>query len=214
MTHLHRAAFAALAFFALSAPAAHAQRNAAQLGDIPITALAVDVSDEDASFEVIHARMDETQTAAVFFGMIGAVAVSAVNNAEDEERAAPLRPTAEAIDLDALVTQALTERLASRETVTLADSDTSASHTLLVEIGDWGLVRRAQLPDTSMRVFLKLNVSVLDARGRRVFGPQREHSIGQFNGLLAEFTPEVFRAEMEALAARAGQQVANRIIYR
>jgi hypothetical protein len=47
-----------------------------------------------------------------------------------------------------------------------------------------------------------------------VWGPQREHAIGQLNAELSEFTPEVFRAEMEALAARAGNSIANKIIYR
>ncbi|HYD87572.1 MAG TPA: hypothetical protein VEA80_08870 [Vitreimonas sp.] len=193
---------------------ANAQRNAARLGDIQITSLAIDVSPEHSEFEVIDARMDETATAAVFFGMIGAVVNSADNNIEDQQKAEPLVPTAESIDLDTLITQALTERLASRNAVPLAESADGASNTLLVEIGEWGLIRRSQRPDTTMRAFLKLNVSVLDARGRRVFGPERQHSIGQMTAELSDFTPEAFRAEMEALAVRAGQQVANTVIYR
>jgi len=213
MTRLLQAAVAAIAMLGFAAPEAAAQRNV-QLGDIQITSLTVQVVEDTGSFEVIDSRMDETATAAVFFGMIGAVANSAVNNAEDDEKADPLRPTAAEIDLDGLIARAINERLASRDTVTMAATAEDASHTVRVEIGDWGLIRRAQRPDTSMRAFLKLNISVLDARGRRIYGPQRENSIGQFSGQLHEFTPELFRTEMEDLAARAGQQVANRIIYR
>lgn len=213
---MRRALVAVIAVTALwfSAADAHAQRSATQLGDIEITALSISVSEEHAEFEVIDARMDETATAAVLFGMVGAVINSADNNLEDQRKAEPLAPTASSIDLDGLILQALTERLVSRDAAPLATSPEEASNTLLVEIGEWGLVRRAQRPDTAMRAFLKLNISVLDARGRRMYGPQRMHSIGQMSADLSEFTPEVFRAEMESLAARAGQQVANQIIYR
>ncbi len=193
---------------------AAAQRNEVQLSDIPITSLAVRLSDEDASFEVIDKRMDETATAAVMFGLIGAAVSSAHTAAQDEETAEPLVATAESIDLDGIISQAITERLQARNTVPLAASADEASNILLVEIGEWGLVRRAQLPDLNMRAFIKLNISVLDARGRRLFGPQRVHSIGQRTGPMADFTPETFQAEIETLAARAGQQVANTIIYR
>ena len=193
---------------------AAAQRDDVQLGDIPIASLAVQVSDEDASFEVIDRRMDETQTASVMFGVIGAVVSSAHTAGQDDQTAEPLVPTAEAIDLDGIISQTITERLQSRNAVPLAASADEASNTLLVEIGEWGLVRRAQLPDLNMRAYIKLNISVLDARGRRVYGPQRLHSIGQRTGPIADITPEVFRAEIESLAARAGQQVANTIVYR
>lgn len=194
------------------APSEARAQNNAQLRDIQITSLATSVDDEDREFEIIFSRMDETATAAVFFGIIGAVANSAANNAEDDERAAPYLLTAEAIDLDGIVANALNERLAARIPELLASE--GASHTLLVEIGEWGLIRRASLPDTQMRAFLKLNISLLDARGRRVWGPQREHSVGQLSADMAEFTPEIMRTEIEQLAARAGHQVANRVIYR
>lgn len=205
---------AAFSLYLGSAQHSAAQDTAAALRNAPISALATEVKEDDSEFEVIFSRMDETATAAVFFGMIGAVANSAINNSEDDERAAPLRETAAAIDLDGIISEALTARLASRDAVQLASAENAASHTLVVEIGEWGLVRRAQLPDTSMRAFLKLNLSLVDARGRRVWGPQREHSVGQMSGELADFTPELLRTEMEELARRAGNQVANRIIYR
>jgi hypothetical protein len=96
----------------------------------------------------------------------------------------------------------------------LATAENAASHTLRVEIGEWGLARRGGLPDTAVRAFLKMNISLVDSRGRVVWGEQREHSVGQLAVPLAEFTPEMLRTEMEALAARAGSQVANRVIYR
>lgn len=184
------------------------------LRDIQITSLATEVKDDDAAFEIIYSRMDETATAAVFFGVIGAVANSAVNAGEDHEREEPLRPTADSLELRRIVQDAIIARLTARGTVPLATSREEASHTLVVDIGEWGLVRRAQLPDTTMRAYLKMNISLVDARGRRVWGPQREHTIGQMTAELSAFTPEAFRAEMEAVAARAGNSIANKIIYR
>jgi hypothetical protein len=204
----------ALAMLVLSitwTQSAHAEDTA--LRDITITSLATDVKDDDDAFEIIYSRMDETATAAVFFGMVGAIASSAIHANEDDAREDPLRATADSLELRRLIHEALNARLQARGAVPLAPPE-SASHTLVVDIGEWGLVRRAQLPDTTMRAYLKLNISLVDPRGRRVWGPQREHSVGQLNGDLSEFTPEVFRAEMEALAARAGNSVANKIIYR
>jgi len=191
-----------------------AAKEVAQLSDIAITSLAVEVVDADADFEVVDARMDETATAAVFFGLVGATINSANNNAEDDKKEAPLNATADAIDMRALVARALMERLTARTPQLLAASPEAASHRLVVRVGEWGLVRRGGKPDTAMRPFVKLNVSVVDARGRVVWGPQRDHSVGQMAAELSAFTPEVFKTEIEALAARAGQQVANRMIYR
>lgn len=211
MQRMLMAALAACAVVFAAPIDAHAQNNA-QLRDIQISSLATRVDDEDKEFEVIFSRMDETATAAVFFGIIGAVANSADNNAEDAERAEPYLAMADSIDLQGLIAAALNERLASRNPVPLAAE--GASHTLLVEIGEWGLIRRAQLPDTQMRAFLKVNLSLLDSRGRRVWGPQREHSVGQLSAELQDLPPDVLRAEIEELARRAGVQAANRIIYR
>ena len=65
-----------------------------------------------------------------------------------------------------------------------------------------------------MRTFLKLDVRIVDARGRTLWRSQREHFIGQMNAELSAFTPEVFTTEMQTVATNAGQQLANRIIYR
>jgi hypothetical protein len=211
MRQIFIAVAAALAVWG-SVDTAHAQRRDMRLADIQITSLATQVSDENAGFELIDRRMDETGTAGVMFGIVGAVVSSAHTAAQDDATAAPLVPTANSIDLDGLILQAINARLQERGTVPLAES--GASHTLLVEIGEWGLVRRAAMPDLAMRTYIKLNVSVLDAEGRRVFGPERYHGIGQLNAPVADFTPDVFRAETEALAAQMGRQVANTIIYR
>jgi hypothetical protein len=199
---------------AWSAPTAALAQRAADLRQVEIQSLSVRIDASGDEFKVIDARMDETATAAVFFGLVGATINSAANASEDDAKADPLRPTADALPLEQLIGDALRARLASRNTIALAPSPQDASHTLVVEIGDWGLIRRAQRPDTYLRPFLKLNLSLLDARGRTVWGPQREHSISQTAAELSAFTPETFRLEMEALAARAGHQVANRLIYR
>jgi hypothetical protein len=186
----------------------------ADLGDVEIQSLSLQIDDEDSAFTVVDSRMDETGTAAVFFGLIGATINSIDNNSEDDAKAEPLKATAEALDVPNLVMQALRARLEARGGVELAGTPDGASHTLIVEIGEWGLVRRASRPSTEMRTFLKLTLRMVDARNRAAWGPQRENSIGQFNAELAEFTPEVFQSEMEALAVRAGEHVANLLIYR
>lgn len=212
MQHSWFVALATLATVVL-APSANAQR-VTELRGIPIESLAIDVRDGDGEFNVIDARMDETATAAVLFGMVGAVANSVDNNVDDQRAAEPYRDAAAGIDLETLIQAALTERLQARNAVPLAASPESASHTLVVEFGDWGLMRRAQRPDMAVRTFLKLNLSIVDARGRRVWGIQRDHSVGQTALALQSYPSDLFKTEMEALAASAGQQVANRIIYR
>ena len=92
----------------------------AQLGDIEIGTLAIQVVDSDGGFNVIDARMDETATAAVFFGMIGATINSAANNSEDSAKAAPLREAAANLDLINLIGDSIRTRLASRDAVALA----------------------------------------------------------------------------------------------
>lgn len=185
-----------------------------ELKDIPIGSLAYRVNAAPEKFTVIDSRMDETATAAVLFGIVGATLNSAANNSEDQAKAAPLAATAASLDLAKLIGQSLRERLASRGTIVLADAPESASHILVLAIGEWGLVRRAQKPDPLMRTFLKLNMSIEDRKARTVWGPQREHTIGQLNAELGAFTPEIFKAEMENLATNVGQQIANKINYR
>lgn len=206
------AALAAIAFTV----GFHSPADATEISlhDIQIGSLSINVDDSEDEFTVIDSRMDETATAGVFFGLIGATINSAVNNSEDAAKADPLRSTAAEIDLRSLIESAIRERLTARQAIPLSDSPAAATHTLIVKIGEWGLVRRAQHPDTFMRSFLKLDVSIVDARGRVVWRSQREHSIGQLNAELSAFTPEVLRSEMSAVASRAGQQVANTLIYR
>jgi len=199
---------------ALSAAPSALAIEGAQLRDIPIERLAVRIDETDSEFTVVDSRMDETATAAVFFGLIGASINSATNNAEDDAKEAPLRPTAAAIDLDTIIAEAITTRLSSSGAIALASTSENASNTLVAEIGEWGLARRAQGADKSMRAFLKMNIRLVDARNRALWGPQREHSIGQMSAELTAFTPDVFRTEMETLAARAGRAVANHLIYR
>jgi hypothetical protein len=213
MKQIFLAVLFSLAAVLCPAPQA-AAKEIAQLADIPIESLAIQVVQTPSVFTVIDSRMDETGTAAVFFGLIGAAINSADNNSEDRAKAAPLLETAEAIDLDGLIDQALRTRLAAAPAGHLNQAPAPASHTLVVTITEWGLIRKAQKPDTSMRAFLKLSLSINDASGKPVWGPQRDHSVGQMTADLPAFTPDVFKTEIETLATRAGVQVANKMIYR
>jgi hypothetical protein len=100
------ATFAAAIFTILSCAGALAQ-PAAQMRDVQISVLGTEVRSDDSEFEVIDARMDETQTAAVLFGVVGAVVSSAATNATDDSRAAPYLEAAATIDVRTLVANAL-----------------------------------------------------------------------------------------------------------
>lgn len=192
---------------------ATAKEAAVDFSTINLETLALRLDESDSEFMLIDARMDETATAGVFFGLVGAAVNSAANGSEDAKKAEPYQPTAAALDVDKLVIDALHARLAAKD-IRLVSDPAAAKNTLVVSVGEWGLARKAQKPDTDMRVFLKLNLTLLDARGRVVSGPQREHSIGQLTAPLSSITPEAFKAEMETVAQRAGQSIANKLIYR
>jgi hypothetical protein len=185
----------------------------AKLSDLTITSLAVEADPDPGKFTVIDARMDETATAAVLFGLVGATINSAQNASEDEAKAAPLMPVATSLDMKALITKAIIDRLTERQALPLSPDRESASHTLVVDLGEWGLIRRSQ-GDVLMRTFLNINVVVENAKGRKLYGPERSRSIGGREEPLNMYTPEVFKADMEELALKAGREIANKIIYR
>lgn len=91
-------------------PGATAQEEACRC---PIQTLRVETRRSASEFNVIEARMDETATATVLFGAVGAVANSVRNNIEDKQKAAVLQETAVAIDRNTLINQALIDRLKS-----------------------------------------------------------------------------------------------------
>lgn len=193
------------------APAAAQQTRS--LDQIEFKSLFIEVSDRDSNFTVVDARFDETGTAGVFFGIVGAGLNSAQNAAQDDDKADTLRAAADKIDLTAILSDALRETLASRGDIALAAGRAEASHTLLVEIRNWGLLRKNR-EDAQMRVFLNLTLTVLDAKNRTVWEKKRENAVGDEAAPFEAYTDEKLTAEMEKLARKSGQYVAYQFIYR
>jgi hypothetical protein len=183
------------------------------LRDVDIASLYIDVSDEDSNFTVIDARMDETMTAGVFFGIVGAGINSASNASQDDKLADTLREAAAEIDLKTALTGAIAETLSGKDALPLAADRSEASHTLLVEIRNWGLMRKSR-EDERMHVFLNLSLSVLDAKGKPVWEKKRENAVGAEAAAFEDFTGERLQSEMAALAEKSGKFVAFQIIYR
>jgi hypothetical protein len=190
-----------------------AKSDQATLSSIAFTSIAVVTSDADGNYTLIDSRFDETATAGALFGLAGAAINSSVNAGEDDAKADRFRETAATIDLSGMIGTSAKELLTARANPPLAPSKEEASHTLLVEIRDWGLIRSSR-DDPRLRVFLNLSWKVLNAKGEAVFEKKRENAVGSNLRLLDEHTNETFKAEMEALAAKAGPLIAYQIIYR
>ena len=186
---------------------------AESLRDIEIDSLFIDVSEDDSNFTVIDARMDETGTAGALFGIVGAGINSANNAGQDDKLADTLRDAAAEIDLSALLSGAISSTLADRQALPLPETQGEASHTLLVEIRNWGLMRQNR-EDKRMRVFLNLTLSVLDDKQKTVWEKKRENAVGGDAAMFEEFTGERLKSELTALAEKSGKYIAYQIIYR
>ena len=183
------------------------------LRDIEIVSLFVEGSEDDSNFTVIDSRMDETGTAGVFFGVVGAGLNSAANASEDDKKADTLRAAADELDLQALLADAVAGTIAAKETPPLSGDRGAASHVLLVEIRNWGLMRKSR-DDERMRVFLNLTLSLLDPKGKTVWEKKRENAVGADAANFEDYDGALLAAEMTALAEKTGKYVAYQIIYR
>lgn len=209
------AAAVSLTGAALGAPESENSKKQAPvaLSSIAFASIAVKTSSDDSNYTVIDSRFDETSTAGALFGVLGASISSGVNAGEDNKKADKFREAAAKIDLAAIITQSASDLLAARANPPLALSNEDASHTLLIEIRNWGLIRSGK-DDPRLRAFLNLSWKVLDADGDVVFEKKRENAVGPTLRPLDEYTDEILTAEMEALAAKAGPLIAYQIVYR
>lgn len=183
------------------------------LASISFTSIAVETSAADSNYTVVDSRFEETGTAGALFGMLGATINSGINAGEDNKKADRFREAAANIDLAGIINKSANDLLAARGNPPLAPSKAEASHTLLIEIHNWGLIR-STTDDPRLRVFLNLSWKVLDAKGKVAFEKKRENAVGPTLRPLDEYTNEILTAEMETLAAKAGPLIAYQIIYR
>lgn len=205
---------ACLAAALLPADAAETRRKpapAASLADLEIETIAVSASAADSNFTVIDSRFDETATAGALLGVLGASINSGINAGEDDKKADPLRAGAAGIDIAGILTKSAGETLAARQSPPVAE--TGASHTLVIEIHNWGLIR-ASRDDPRLRAFLNLSWKIEDAKGKALFEKKRENAVAPELRPLADHSDESLKADVEALAAKAGALIAYQIIYR
>jgi hypothetical protein len=177
------------------------------LGPVEIKSLSVSADGSGGNFTVIDSRMQETATAAVIAGLIGAGINSAINKEEDDSKAERFVEAAEAVDIEALVTASIVETLEARD-FPMADP---SSHKLTIEIKDWGLTR-ISFREPQASVFL--TVRVVLKKDLTVFWDTHVKESGASKELLADITPEEFSEQITALARKTGKRVAFEIIYR
>lgn len=187
--------------------------GASDLKTIPFESVFVETSADDSNFTLIDSRFDETATAAVLFGVVGASINSSVNAGEDDKKADVFRASANAIDLAGLLTASASDTLAARAAPPGAPTKADASHVLLIEIRNWGLTRAAK-DDPRLRTFLNLTWKVLDGKGAVLFEKKRENAVAPTLRRLEEFDDATLKTEIETLAQKAGAQIAYQIIYR
>jgi len=209
-------AAACLAAAALSFGAADAREKpqpAQTLAAIGISAIAIEVAADDSNFTVIDSRFDETATAGALLGVLGASINSGINAGEDDRKADPFRAGAAGIDLAAILRASAGDTLAARANPPVAEGKADASHSLIIEIHNWGLIR-ASREDPRLRAFLNLSWKIADAKGKTVFEKKRENAVAPELRPLADHSDETLKADVEALAAKAGALIAYQIIYR
>lgn len=212
-SNLHSAIILLMSVLCLSAanPAAAAPPD--DLRGVEIDDIFLAMKNDQGKYTVINARMDETATAAVLFGIAGALANSAINNSQDEELAERWLSVAEQLDISGLIRDSFLETMQMSNDVGIADEEDGASHLLTISLKDWGLIRRDG-ESADFRAFINVNVKMTDQRKRTVWRtyPNR---VGKFvTADLEAFTDEVFERELTALARKVGQSIAYEIIYR
>lgn len=194
-------------------PKSGARGKAATLSSVALSKLTVETSSSDSNYTVVDSRFDETGTAGALFGIVGASVNSGINAAEDGKKADRFREAAAKIDLAGFLTRSAAERLGAQDNPALATAKAEASHALVIEIHNWGLIRAAR-DDPRMRSFLNVSWKILDAKDSVVFEKSRENAVSPTLRALGDFTDEILTTEMETLASKTGQQIAYQIIYR
>lgn len=175
----------------------------------PIDSLSIEMKPGNGTFMVVDSRMQETATAAVLAGIIGATINSAVNAEEDANKAKPFQQAADSLDVAGLVETALRKTLEGKD-FPIADQGL-ASHDLTLEIKDWGL-SRVSFEKNDVAVFLK--VAVVMKNGKTKTWDVYLKESGRSSGTLYEITPETFSEDMQKLASKTGKRIAYEIIYR
>ena len=185
------------------------QISGAALADRATTDLkpiSVDIEASFDDFTLIDARMTETATAAVLFGVIGAGINSGINADQDRKKAAHYVPTAQEIDLAEILQSSILSVLEKRGYASQSGSDFNLS----LEVKRWGL-SRTSFEDSNFAPFLVIDVELAD--GRELKWEERMKESATDTYALPDMTPELFDQEMRALTVKTGKRIAYEILY-
>lgn len=185
-------------------------QDKSKLGNVTIVSLfhAVDLS--GASFQVVDSRFEETATAVVLFGIIGGLVNSGINGDEDHKKSLPYADAVAKLEPGRILNEKLGQTLAARAQP-LAPSAKGASHSLSVEIKEWGLTRTS-MRDERVTTFIRLHL-VMKQGNKVVWDTYMKDSWGRA-AMLSEMTNEMLVEDIESLAAKMGERIAYEIIYR
>ena len=177
-----------------------------------ITALFVAVEPSADAFTVVDKRLDETATAAAFFGLVGAVVNSEINSSQDQKIADQWREAASAIDVGAKVKASLDATLTARSFAIAADED-AASHVLTLTIKEWGLIRESR-ETTALRAFINTRIDLRDERGRTIWTGYKNKVNDRSFEDRDQITDAVFTGDIGVVAKDLGESIAYELLYR
>lgn len=204
---LRAALFMACTAFA-AAPATAQDRS--KLTNFPIGSLYYGTDISGASFQVVDARFEENATAVVFFGLIGGMVNSGINGSADTDKAEPYMAVVETLEPGRILNDQVGATLTARG-FPLAAAEKGASHTLRIEIKEWGLTRTS-MRDDRLTTFIRLHVVM--KQGNKVVWDTYFKDSSSRAATLPDMTNEMLVEDIESLAAKLGERIAYEIIYR
>ena len=158
----------------------------------------------------MDSRFEETATATVFFGIIGGLVNSGITGGEDHQKSLPYADAVAKLEPGRILNEKFGATLAARAHP-LAPAEKGASHSLRIEIKEWGLTRTA-MRDERLTTFIRLHV-VMNQGNKVVWDTYMKDSGGRA-ALLPDITSEMLIEDIESLAAKMGERIAYEIIYR
>lgn len=206
--HIRRIAL--LVACALVAVAPSTAQDRSRLTNFPITSLFYGTDISGARFEVVDSRFEETATAVVFFGLIGGLVNSGINGSEDSEKAKPYAEAVARLEPGRILGEKFASTLAAKA-FPMAPAEKGASHSLRIEIKEWGLTRTS-MRDERLTTFIRLHVVM--KQGNKVVWDTYMKDSWDRAALLPEMTSEMLVEDIENLAAKLGERIAYEIIYR
>jgi len=198
----------ACAMFAAAAPAS--AQDTSRLTNFPIGSLFHGTDISGARFEVVDSRFEEDATATVLFGIVGGLVNSGITGSEDAKKAEPYADAVKKLEPGRILSEKFAATLAARE-FPVAAAEKGATHTLRIEIKEWGLTRTS-MRDLRLTPFIRLHVVM--KQGKKVVWDTYMKDSWDRSAMLPQTTNEMLVEDIENLAAKLGERIAYEIIYR